>query len=410
MIAYHYPPCCLSSGLHRTLSFCRHLPNHGWTPLVLTVHPRAYPQVGSDQSDDIPAQVLVERAFALDAARHLAFRGRYLGMTGLPDRWMSWLLGAVPAGLRLIRKYEPRILWSTYPIATAHLIGLILHRLTRIPWVADFRDPMLYESYPTVPMIRRLHGRIERAAVTYSRRSVLTTPMTLEFYAERYPERPASHWVLIANGYDEMDFVGLAPSTLRNSDRQGPVVLVHSGLMDPDERDPTNLFAAVARLKVAGRIGCADLKIVLRGSGNDPAYSTMIHAFGIGDIVSLEPQIPHRWALQEMLDADGLLILQGPQVNRQIPAKLYETFRANRPLFVITDPEGETAKAVQKVHVDAVVRYDSVDEIAEKLWVFVGQIRAGCAPAPSPAIVNQFSRQARAAEFAAVLDSVADAN
>jgi hypothetical protein len=231
--------------------------------------------------------------------------------------------------------------------------------------------------------------------------------MTLEYYAERYPQRPASHWVLLPNGYDEMDFAGLEPSTSRNFDKPGPVVLVHSGQMDPEERDPTNLFAAVTRLKEACRIGPADLRILLRATGNDAQYAAKIRRFEIGDIVSLEPYIPYRQALQEMLDADGLLIFQGPVCNRQIPAKLYEAFRARRPLLVITHPEGDTAKAVQKVHIDGVVRYDSVDEIAEKLCAFVGQIRAGCAPVPDPAIVNQFSRQARAAEFAAVLDSVA---
>ena len=37
MIAYHYPPCAISSGQQRTLSFSRHLPESGWEPIVLTV-------------------------------------------------------------------------------------------------------------------------------------------------------------------------------------------------------------------------------------------------------------------------------------------------------------------------------------------------------------------------------------
>src|SRR5689334_11900077 len=96
MIAFHYPPCRGSSGLQRTLSFSRHLPAHGWTPIVLTANPRAYPQVGDDQLGDIPSTVQVERAFALDSARHLALRGHYLQWMALPDRWASWFFGAVP--------------------------------------------------------------------------------------------------------------------------------------------------------------------------------------------------------------------------------------------------------------------------------------------------------------------------
>ncbi len=42
MIAFHFPPCAESSGVHRTLKFTRYLPDNGWQPIVLTVHPRVY--------------------------------------------------------------------------------------------------------------------------------------------------------------------------------------------------------------------------------------------------------------------------------------------------------------------------------------------------------------------------------
>lgn len=409
MIAYHFPPIRGSSGLLRTLSFTRYLPDHQWQPIVLAPHVRAYPTKGPDAREGIPDDVVLYRAFSLDTRRHLSIRGAHLLWLAMPDPWISWWLGAVPTGLRLIRRFRPKAIWSTYPVATAHLIGLTLHQLTGVPWVADFRDPMLYESWPTVPTIRRLHAWIERTVVTRSQRSVLTTPGTLRLYTERYPERPASHWVLLPNGYDEKDFVGLEPRVSQESDAGKPLVLVHSGLMEPEDRDPTNLFLALTRLKDAGRIAPADLRIILRATGYDEQYRPKIDHLGISEIVCLAPHIPYREALQEMLDADGLLIFQGPTCNRQIPAKLYEALRARRPLFVITDPEGDTAKAVQQIGVEGVVRYDSVDEIAEKLDAFVRRIRDGRAPVPSAAAVKPYSREARAAELAAVLDSVAEA-
>src|SRR5262245_46074308 len=132
MIAFHYPPLRGSSGIQRTLKFSRYLPAYGWQPLILTASSKAYAQVRYELLKCIPEKVLVQRAFALDTARHLAFRGAYLSWMALPDRWVSWWLGGVLAGLRLVRTYRPAILWSTYPIATAHLIGLTLHKLTGI--------------------------------------------------------------------------------------------------------------------------------------------------------------------------------------------------------------------------------------------------------------------------------------
>ncbi|MGH8546020.1 MAG: glycosyltransferase, partial [Gammaproteobacteria bacterium] len=49
MIAFHYPPAAGSSGLQRTLSFSRHLPAHGWQPLILSASPRAHAQLRDDQ-------------------------------------------------------------------------------------------------------------------------------------------------------------------------------------------------------------------------------------------------------------------------------------------------------------------------------------------------------------------------
>src|SRR5262249_1167158 len=147
MIAFHFPPAAGSSGIQRTLRFARHLPQFGWEPVVLTASPRAHERTSDDQLDDV-AGIAVERAFALDSARHLSVRGRSAGFTARPDRWISWWLGALPTGMAMIRRYRPDALWSTYPIATAHKIGHDLAYLSRLPWVADFRDPMAQEGYP----------------------------------------------------------------------------------------------------------------------------------------------------------------------------------------------------------------------------------------------------------------------
>ena len=47
LIAYHYPPCAMSSGVQRSLSFSLNLPRHGWRPVVLTVDPNNHPAVAA---------------------------------------------------------------------------------------------------------------------------------------------------------------------------------------------------------------------------------------------------------------------------------------------------------------------------------------------------------------------------
>ncbi len=123
MVAYHFPPVKVSSGIQRTLKFCTYLRDHGWDPLVLTVSPGAYEVTSPDQLKEIPDDVIVERAFGLDTSRHLSFRGRYLNYLAQPDRWISWWPAAVLAGMRMIKKYQPDAVVSTVPRATAQLSG-----------------------------------------------------------------------------------------------------------------------------------------------------------------------------------------------------------------------------------------------------------------------------------------------
>lgn len=405
MIAFHYPPWRGGSGIHRTLYFSRYLPQHGWQPLILTAHPRAYPEVGSDQLEQIPTSALVKRVFALNVAKHMSLRGAYPKWLALPDRWSTWWLGAVPAGIWLIRKHRPRVIWSTYPIATAHLIGLTLHRLTGIPWVADFRDPMTEEAYPTDRMTRSVYRWIESRTVSDCTCAVFTAPGTLHMYAARYPQKPRSHWAIIANGYDEEEFREVERAVGERLPAKSPLVLVHSGVLYPSERDPHAFFAAVADLRRSGQISPASLKIVLRGSGHEDVYGRYLREHGIEDIVCLAPPIAHRDALMEMLEADGLLLFQAANCNHQIPAKIYEYLRAKRPIFAMTDPESDTARLLRKMGTDTIVCLDSKQQIAKGLWKFLQELQRCYSLIRNHEEIFLHSRKSRTCELAKLFDA-----
>src|SRR5204863_7150606 len=101
---------------------------------------------------------------------------------------------------------------------------------------------------------------------------------------------------------------------------------------------------------------------------------------GLDDIVFLEPAIPYRDALAEMLAADGLLIFQAANCNHQIPAKIYEYLRARRPMLILTDAAGDTAAVVRAAGIDTMAPLDSAEAIERLLVDFIERIRAGRAP------------------------------
>src|SRR5262249_16378874 len=153
-----------------------------------------------------------------------------------------------------------------------------------------------------------------------------------------------------------------------------PLVLVHSGLLYRSERNPEPFFQALAALRCAGELDPANIRIVLRASGDEAYYESRLHELGIEDVVSLEPPVPYPQALQEMLRADGLLVFQAANCNHQIPAKLYEYFRARKPILAIADPAGNTALLLRRLGFDSIAAIDDPGDIRGALARFMVQI------------------------------------
>lgn len=403
MIAYHFPPFQGSTGLLRTLGFARYLRDFDWKPVVLTADPMAYPSKLASGNAAIPDDIVVRRTFGLDAARHFSVFGRYPNWLAVPDRWGSWWFSSVLAGLQLIRQHRPKVIWSTYPIATSHLIALTLHRLSGIPWVADFRDPMVGQDHPALRGQRAAHKWIERRAVRACQFAVFTTPGAALEYRRRYPDVLENKWMVIPNGYEEESFAIAAG--LKVERRESTAVhIVHSGLIDSDYRDPTAMFRAIGNLKRAGKVDSARLRLTLRASGNEAHYAAILEELDIQDIVQLAPSVPYVEALSEMLNADGLLLLQGSSCNLQIPAKVYEYLRARRPILALTDAEGDTGKLLSELGIDTMAPLDSDEAIANELQRFLEFIEIGRAPVASDEQIHLQSRRARTQVFAELLN------
>jgi hypothetical protein len=158
--------------------------------------------------------------------------GRHWAALARPDRWVSWWVGAVPKGLAMIRRYQPDAIWSTYPIATAHVIGCTLQRLSGLPWVADFRDPMAQEGYPDDPKVWRSFKRVEEATLKRAARAVFVTDGAARFYEARYANLRQGQISVIENGYDEQSFASIGESgKLEEPLNPGKVTLLHSGVV-----------------------------------------------------------------------------------------------------------------------------------------------------------------------------------
>lgn len=400
IIAFHFPPQRGSSGLLRTLKFCRYLPEFGWKPTVLTAHLRAYESIETSGVSSIPADLPVFRAQAWDAKRHLGFRGHYVGWMALPDRWVSWLIAAIPAGLRLIRKRHIDVIFSTFPIASALLLAYALHRLSGKPWVVDLRDSMTEEGYPREPRARQVWRWIERKAMQRADRVIFTAASTRRMYLNRYPRLRPDNCLLIPNGFDEEDFWGLLPGRQIEDIHLRPLKLLHTGLLYPEERDPRPFFRALARLKHDGVIASDALKIVFRAPGSEDLYHQLIREFGINELIELQEHVPYKKALQECAEADGLLLFQAANCDHQIPAKAYEYLRLRKPIFALTTYTGDTAALLNEVGGATIAELADEDDIYDRLPRFLEALRAATHPLPDTHRIQHYARRNQAEQLA----------
>jgi len=120
--------------------------------------------------------------------------------------------------------------------------------------------------------------------------------------------------------------------------------------------------------------------------------------------------MPYRQALQECADADGLLLFQAADCDKQIPAKAYEYLRIGKPILALTTHTGDTAALLREVGGATIVNIASEDEIYEGLSAFVDVLRVGTHPVPDANKIQRFTRQNQAGELAKVLDGLAGRN
>ncbi len=409
LIAFHYPPVKGSSGLQRTLRYSAYLHQHGWQAEVLTVKPLAYAKTGDDEMGDIPDHVPVHRAWALNARKHLSVFGRYPGALAKPDPWMSWQLDGVRKGRKLLREKSFDAIWSTYPIVTAHRIGSILAKESGLPWVADFRDLMACEDWPQDEEERESLMQFQREIVDRAAKCVLTTPGAQRHYQSMYPDVAPETFTCLPNGYHEPSFDAAVQASSLSSggaDSENRFVLLHAGILYPSERDPGPFFNALAVLKTNGVINANNFLVRLRATGHDDYYRPILEDAGVSDLVELAPALPYKDILTEMMASSGLLIFQAANCNEQIPAKLYEYFRAGKPIVALTDAAGDTAATIREEGAGVIAQLDDRDNIVETLTQFFDNARNGTVPTMSKEHVLKYSREQQTGEFAHLLDSV----
>jgi glycosyltransferase involved in cell wall biosynthesis len=403
MFAYYFPPLG-GGGVQRTLKYVKYLPAWGFDSIVIAGGPRAYALRDGGLLDDVPPGTVVIRARALPlqqaqwkiggALRRVGLSTRLVDEALWPDGLVGWLPSAVWHGLRAARTRRPDVLYSTSKPETAHLAALIVHRLTGIPWVADFRDAWTLNPFGPASAghgpLGEASTRLERAVVA---NASYVTVVDESFDVLDLAQDDPRH-VVIRNGIDPDDL----PAFEQRSDSSQRFRLSHVGTLY-GSRDAAPVFAAIRELVRRGKLDRErfELRLVGHASLRDSNLDSLP--------VSVLDYVDHQRAMAEMADASALLFYQPPN-SRGSSGKIYEYLASGRPVLCVADPSNLAYRLVEELGAGVCADAGDVPAIAgaiEQLVSGWNRREHTVAPHVRAEVLRRFSRRTLAGELAGVL-------
>ena len=392
-----FPPDSIT-GAARPGRFARYLPEYGYEPIVIC---QAQPE--QDSSEEwvrrVPPPVPGRAARLLgEAARVMQ---RYL----LPyNDNLPWAAHALVEAESVLSLRRVAAVLSTSPPVACHLAALALRQHHRLPWVADFRDPLCGNPFRSRRWFFPYDTMLERLFFKHADALVANTDAVATLWEERYPGVSGKVRV-IWNGYDPE--ARLASAMTSGGSRR---VLAHVGSLYGG-RHPGRLITSLARLVLRGELAPDSFLVRLVGVIEDSSLGieaeavAALESWGCLEYNGLN--VPQAEARHAIAQADCLLLLDLNERNcsLQVPAKLFEYVQVGRPILAYTPRNSPTEHILSRCG----VRYHVVDDEMsdpEADRAVLGFLALPTDPVPPNSwFENRFNGRNQAAELAAILDA-----
>lgn len=349
IVACYFPPVG-GAGTQRAAKFCKHLPRHGWDPIVLTTTGEQHSiwnPLDSRLAEDLPDGMRIERA---------SFAG---GVA-------SWASRATEAAERIVREERvDAVLVTMSPFILADL-ALRVRERTGVRTVIDMRDPWALDGVPgyrtwfewrrDLALMRRTLFGVDHA--------IANTPEAARAIGAQWPDLDERKLSVIPNGYDPDDFDDAERPARRS---EGDFLLVHTGTFLTWDMRPARsvvdrvkrrvmhrpeaiipwgrtvgpLLEAMALLRERSSPALAGLRFVHVGV-LDPDTDRWIRDSPVSDLVESTGYLPHHRSIGWLLEADALFLhlhgMRGDHRARIVPGKTYEYLASGAPVLAGLPP------------------------------------------------------------------------
>ncbi|MSP92034.1 MAG: hypothetical protein EXR79_09590 [Myxococcales bacterium] len=380
-------------GALRPLKFARHLPTHGWQPVVVCdLWPSDAVDLG--MCAHVPPATPVLRTYSKRAAptwRALRSRQDPIALAPPPRRvpWHERLLPAwllEQAELVPLGEHSPdmahaeRAAWDAldqYPECeavvvnadpfAASLVGARVAHAAGLPLVQDFRDiwaPCDLRRPRRLGPIRWLEDALERACIEPAAHVLVNTETSLADYRAFYPDVPAARFSLLRNAFDR---------ELTGHGHHGGFdrfTLLHLGNFSRFRvADP--LVELLGQL-VARGVPRGAVQIATTGPFGTRALQRATD-LGVADAIVRVPAVPYPATGPLMEAADVLVYVAEPGARQRIASKLYDYLGSPRPILSVSD-NPESAELLERCGGGVQAGVSDIDTLATFV---LGEFQAG---------------------------------
>lgn len=373
IITYYWPPAG-GPGVQRVLKFAKYLPSFGWEPVVLTVKNGEYPALDATLEKEVPKGCTVYRTPSIEPfGLYKKFTGAQSGETipvgvltqegvnwkkkvagwarlnlFVPDARIGWLPYAVRKGKAIISREKPALIFSSSPPHTVQLIAKKLAKWSKLPWVADFRDPWTgiyhYDEAPKGMLSNRLDKYFENQVLTSADRITAVSP---GFFNTKIK------MIRLPNGYDyeDLDRINTSSNNRRFTIRyMGSLKIrqyVDSFFTVLEELSWIKEYLNNFQFDIIGQV--------------DPLVIEYIRKKSIRFPVKIHGYLDHEKAVRLIANADMLVHIVGRSRNSRavVGGKLFEYLMVQKPVLAYGPVDGQASQILQETGLGRMFDYEN---------------------------------------------------
>jgi glycosyltransferase involved in cell wall biosynthesis len=256
---------------------------------------------------------------------------------------LSWVIKAVFTGFVALRREKYDVLLSRAAPQYGHLPALIVSRITGIPWIANWSDPMPPQKSPPpygsgvnakVSFFLNMYGR---TVFRYADWHTFPCERLMKYYWKMSPELEGKSSVI--------PHIALRKFCISQNQEKNVFSLCHTGSIAL--RDPSVFFEGVKRFLKEYK-PTKEVKVIFIGDSADEIRAKAL-ASGVGDIIWIEAPRTYEETQSRAASSSVLLAIEAKcEEGIFFPSKFVDFIQTGRPVLAVSPQVGTLSDILSK--------------------------------------------------------------